>query len=72
MVTESALTHTIAPSRPTVGLLTRAVDHVNQFFCGLHGHDSLVLHVDKGRMSLHCVSCGYETPGWDLKARRAA
>ena len=52
--------------------LARAADRVNQFFCGLHGHDSLLLHVDNGRMSLHCVSCGYDTPGWDLKVRRAA
>ena len=72
MVTETALTHAIAPSQPTGSTLARAADRVNQFFCGLHGHDSLLLHVDNGRMSLHCVSCGYDTPGWDLKVRRAA
>ena len=42
-------------------------DKVRQFFCGLHGHDAL-LHFEQGRMSLQCTSCGYETPGWDLKA----
>ncbi len=42
-------------------------DKVRQFFCGLHGHDAL-LHFEHGRMSLQCTSCGYETPGWDLRA----
>ncbi len=42
-------------------------DKVRQFFCGLHGHDAL-LHFERGRMSLQCTSCGYETPGWDLRA----
>ena len=42
-------------------------DKVRQFVCGLHGHDAL-LHFEHGRMSLRCTSCGYETPGWDLRA----
>jgi len=42
-------------------------DKVRQFLCGLHGHDAL-LHFEDGRMSLQCTSCGYETPGWDLRA----
>jgi hypothetical protein len=41
-------------------------DKVRQFLCGLHGHDAL-LHFEQGRMSLQCTSCGYETPGWDLR-----
>jgi hypothetical protein len=39
---------------------------VRRFLCGLHGHDA-VLHFEQRRMSLQCTSCGYETPGWDLK-----
>ena len=42
-------------------------DKVRHFICGLHGHDAL-LHFEQGRMSLQCTSCGYETPGWDLKS----
>jgi hypothetical protein len=42
-------------------------DKVRHFLCGLHGHDAL-LHFENGRMSLQCTSCGYETPGWDLRA----
>jgi hypothetical protein len=43
----------------------RVMDRLRQLFCGLHGHDTL-LHFDKDRISLRCVSCGHETPGWEL------
>ena len=33
--------------------------------CGLHGHDVL-LQYERDRLSLRCVSCGHESPGWDL------
>lgn len=49
------------------GLVTRALDRMRQVTCGLHGHDAL-LHFETGRLSMRCTSCGYETPGWDLKA----
>ena len=45
--------------------LGRVMDRLRQLYCGLHGHDTL-LHFDKDRMSLRCVSCGHETPGWEL------
>jgi len=38
---------------------------MRQAICGLHGHDSL-LHFEHDRMSLRCVSCGHESPGWEL------
>ena len=63
MVTDPAQHHSM-PTAP--GLLTRVGEQVRQFICGLHGHDSL-LHFEKGRLSLLCPSCGYETPGWDVK-----
>ena len=47
-------------------MLRMVTDKVRQFFCGLHGHDTL-RHFAKGRISLQCVTCGYETPGWDLR-----
>jgi hypothetical protein len=43
----------------------RVMDRLRQILCGLHGHDTL-LHFNKDRMSLRCVSCGHETPGWEL------
>lgn len=41
------------------------VDRVKQLWCGLHGHDAL-LQFEQDRMYLRCVSCGHETPGWNL------
>jgi hypothetical protein len=43
----------------------RVMDRLRQMFCGLHGHDTM-LHFEQERMSLRCVSCGHETPGWEL------
>jgi hypothetical protein len=41
------------------------VDRVKQMWCGLHGHDAL-LQFEQDRMFLRCLSCGHETPGWNL------
>ena len=49
------------------GVLTRAALQLRQLMCGLHGHDTL-MHFERGRISLLCASCGYETPGWEIKA----
>ncbi len=49
------------------GHITRVVRLIRQFGCGLHGHDAL-LHFQTGRLSMRCTTCGYETPGWDLKS----
>jgi hypothetical protein len=50
---------------------TDYVARLQQFVCGLHGHDEL-LQFERGRLSLKCASCGHETPGWDLKKSEAA
>jgi hypothetical protein len=47
------------------GLLARVSERLSQTLCGLRGHDTL-LHFEDERMSLRCVSCGHETPGWEL------
>jgi hypothetical protein len=56
-----------AASEPMLeeGLGGRVMDWMRQTFCGIHGHDTM-LHFEQGRMSLRCVSCGHETPGWSL------
>jgi hypothetical protein len=66
MRTESRQPRTIAPAQPPIGMFGRAAHQVRRFLCGLHGHDAL-LHFEQGRISLQCTSCGYETPGWDVK-----
>ncbi len=47
----------------------RMLDRLRQVFCGLHGHDSL-LNFEHDRLSLKCVSCGHESPGWSLDEPR--
>jgi hypothetical protein len=47
------------------GLGGRILDWLRQAICGMHGHDTM-LHFQQERMSLRCVSCGHETPGWSL------
>jgi hypothetical protein len=48
------------------GLLARLGIQLWQLVCGLHGHDDL-LHFEQGRISLQCASCGYQSPGWEVK-----
>jgi hypothetical protein len=69
MVTDS-LHQENTESKP-VGFFGRATGQLRQFVCGLHGHDAL-LHFDRGRMSLLCTSCGYESPGWDIREAPAS
>jgi hypothetical protein len=42
---------------------------LNQLVCRLLGHDE-VLRFEDSRILLHCVSCGYDSPGWDVGNRR--
>jgi hypothetical protein len=46
-------------------LSSRVMERVRQVLCGLHGHDRL-LQFGEDRMFLRCVSCGHETPGWEI------
>ena len=52
-------------NRADDGLGTAVVAKVRQMFCGLHGHDNL-LQFEQDRMFLRCVSCGHESPGWEM------
>lgn len=47
------------------GFGTGVFGRVRQVFCGIHGHDNL-LQFERDRMFLKCVSCGHESPGWEL------
>jgi len=38
---------------------------VRQLFCELRGHDKL-LQFEQRRMFLKCMSCGHESPGWEV------
>ena len=51
--------------RAVNGIVARVRVWLRQSYCGLHGHDNL-LQFEKDRMCLRCVSCGHQTPGWEL------
>jgi len=71
MVTNYPHSFAADEDRPTAedasadGLGGRVIDRLRQVVCGLHGHDTL-LQFEQDRMFLRCVSCGHETPGWEL------
>jgi hypothetical protein len=56
---------TVEDARTAEGLGERMMDRVRRAVCALHGHDTL-LQFEQERMFLKCVSCGHETPGWEL------
>jgi hypothetical protein len=56
---------TSRPEQPPQAEGFGVLDRIREAFCGLHGHDSL-LQFEHERMFLKCVSCGHESPGWEL------
>jgi hypothetical protein len=60
---------TTAVSTAAGGPIARVTEQLRHMFCGFRGHDTL-LHFEDERMSLRCVSCGHETPGWELNEPR--
>lgn len=62
-------TFTAMPARrPLADAFARVVTFIRQATCGLSGHD-MYLHVDGARVTMRCVGCGHETPGWDTGGR---
>jgi len=45
------------------------LDHVQQWLCGLQGHDSL-MQFERNRVFLKCMACGHETAGWTVSTAR--
>lgn len=50
---------------PFFDLAAVVLRRAGQLMCGLQGHEDLV-QFDRGRMFLRCVTCGRDTPGWDV------
>jgi hypothetical protein len=42
------------------------VDRLVCALCGFRGH-AMVRHFEPARMSLVCLSCGHNTPGWTMQ-----
>lgn len=60
---------TVRPELPQDWLsqfFRRASNRAGQLRCGLTGHNVLIRY-QPTRLSLQCSTCGYESPGWDLK-----
>ena len=45
-----------------------AAEGLLQARCGLGGH-TMAMRFEKSRVSLHCLNCGHNTPGWTVPAR---
>ena len=41
------------------------ISRVRELLCGVRGHDT-ILQFQRNRMFLRCLSCGHQTPGWEL------
>jgi len=50
--------------RPLSDYAARLGVWLRQAMCGLQGHDRY-LHVEGARVTLRCVSCQHESPGWE-------
>ena len=67
------------PSAPQAGALSTAfwpgarafafaaAEKMSRARCGLGGH-TMAMRFEKTRISLECMSCGHNTPGWTIPA----
>jgi hypothetical protein len=46
--------------------MTWLLDRLQRLSCVFRGHDN-VMHFERDRLSLRCLSCGHRTPGWSLR-----
>jgi hypothetical protein len=53
-----------------IGLVRWAASRGRQVLCGFRGHE-MVRHFEPARLSLRCLACGAETPGWTIDVRPA-
>jgi len=49
----------------TLKAMETVLNGLYQLFCSLRGHDEL-LEFEERRIFLRCVSCGHESPGWQV------
>ncbi|HEX5475198.1 MAG TPA: hypothetical protein VFX12_11090 [Vicinamibacterales bacterium] len=47
------------------GFVSRVLVHLDQWLCGLRGHDP-VLHFEGKRVMMRCTSCRHDSPGWEI------
>ena len=49
-------------------MMIAAAERLVQARCGLGGH-AMTMRFEKTRVSLQCMSCGHNTPGWTIAVR---
>jgi hypothetical protein len=64
-----ATSHTRGDFKSVEELVSTIGTRLARTICGLRGHSDL-LHLTSYRVSLRCLLCGHETPGWDLGSRQ--
>lgn len=64
-ITSTGETTTAGVHQAEDGFGGRVLSRLRQTICGLHGHDTL-MQFEKDRVYLECVSCGHQTPGWEI------
>ena len=45
------------------------MESLRRLICAIRGHEDY-LQFDNNRVYLQCISCGHESPGWTIDARR--
>ena len=45
------------------------MESLRRLICAIRGHEDY-LQFEKNRVYLQCISCGHESPGWTVDARR--
>ena len=54
------------------GWSERWTSRLREWHCLLTGGHSPLLHTDANRISLRCVGCGHQSPGWEIDVKRPA
>ena len=44
------------------------LERLGRVFCGIQGHEHMT-QFSNGRIFLRCITCGHESPGWDIPIR---
>lgn len=55
-----------SPKRPRSAIDAFGFKYWSRWLCGLSGHN-VTIHFEKARIAVQCISCGYESPGWNLR-----
>jgi hypothetical protein len=58
------------PLPGAVALVRHAMAYARQGLCAMRGHD-MALHREPGRLSLQCLACGAQSPGWTIDVNPA-